>query len=451
MPWEISILPPYVCQNSNSNNKAASPSEVVDGVPAKVSLRTGEKVVITSSKPLSRSGREGVLFRIVGKDSFGWGEAAVIWGGHVEAVIHRHQTNIKIHQLFKLPKPISVAKALSSLSPPAETSWNGIMLGTIRDEEDAADAAKLFKDWQPLIAIFAVPVSIPRQEQDPWIKNIQASTSGYYNRKVFTLSHSAIGGVTTTRWRFTHLTRQSTLGELPKQAIMMAPQFSRPLQTALQDTIGGSSLKNVVFEKAATVAPLHGSSIVGFATKKIDGIKAPVYDSAGAAPDIGALAKKEQRIWVHANSVFSGDAKITRQVDTAELLAIWDYEGKYESKDWDSRLLYKILEMRLASPPAKMIRSLLFTAGEIVLSHVNPPPQVVESQPILQPGKTCDIPFNPMEEATDTRVKAAQADDAEMIYLSGHIRMRLTRLDGQGMSYADSLLNGGYITRRKLQ
>jgi hypothetical protein len=59
VPWEISILPPYVCQNSNSNNKAASPSEVVDGVPAKVSLRTGEKVVITSSKPLSRSGREG--------------------------------------------------------------------------------------------------------------------------------------------------------------------------------------------------------------------------------------------------------------------------------------------------------------------------------------------------------------------------------------------------------
>lgn len=320
-----------------------------------------------------------------------------------------------MHELFKLPKPISVANAISSLSPPAGTCWNGIMACTIRSKCDAGVAADLFKLWQPLIAIFAVPASISRKERGPWFASIQAGASPPldYQRKYVTLSHSATEGVTTSKWHFVHLSRRSALGELSKQAIMMKPQFSRPLQTALQDTIGRSRLKSLVFEKAATAAPLHGNSIVGYVSSDIRGLKAPVYDSAGLGPDIGALPKEERWIWVNANSVYSSDdTKITRQVHTSELFAIWDYEGKYESSKWNSMLCISILNARLASPPGKMIRSLLYVAGETVLSHIQPPSQI--ESPILQPGKTCDIPFNPMEEVTDTRVKAAQADDAEV-------------------------------------
>ena len=58
-----------------------------------------------------------------------------------------------------------------------------------------------------------------------------------------------------------------------------------------------------------------------------------------------------------------------------------------------------------------MIRSFLFTAGESILLRVRTP---AVSEPCLSPGKTSSVPFNLMEEATDTRVKAVQADDAEV-------------------------------------
>jgi len=103
------------------------------------------------------------------------------------------------------------------------------------------------------------------------------------------LSHSAIGGVTNTMWRFMHLVRPSELGESAKQAIMMTPHFSRPLQTALQDTFGKSRLKSVKFEEVSTAAPLSGCSIAGYVTDEKTGVREPVYDLSGSAPDIGML------------------------------------------------------------------------------------------------------------------------------------------------------------------
>lgn len=337
----------------------------------------------------------------------------MIWGAHVEAVIHREQNNHKIYKTFKLPRSISVSQALSSPSA-SDVTWNGIMLGTLLGDKDAVDAAALFKKWQPLIAIFAMPVSTPRHQQNLWLVSIRSGGTTVYTKKKFTLSHHAIGGVTSTVWQFVHLSRRSELGDLPMQAIMMAPQFSRPLQTALQDTIGGTKLKSVVFEKTSTVAPLKGCSILGYASSDKRGFRKPVYDSTGSAPDMGALSSEERMIWVSADSVYGKGTKVIRQIESSELFAIWDYEGKYESKNWSFRMRNSVLNARLSSPPAKMIRSLLFVAGETVLSHIHPPAALLESRLDLLPGKTSDVPFNPMEEATETRVKAAQADDAEV-------------------------------------
>ena len=52
--------------------------------------------------------------------------------------------------------------------------------------------------------------------------------------------------MTQSMWHFVHLTR--IVGGLEKDVIMMAPQFSRPLHTALDDTEGALRGKTVVFE-----------------------------------------------------------------------------------------------------------------------------------------------------------------------------------------------------------
>ena len=48
------------------------------------------------------------------------------------------------------------------------------------------------------------------------------------------ISHMEVRGVIQSMWHFVHLT--GTEGGLEKNAIMMAPRFSHPLQTALDDT-----------------------------------------------------------------------------------------------------------------------------------------------------------------------------------------------------------------------
>ena len=112
--WEI--LPPSSFAHSVTDDildVVAPPSGVAVGDTILEDLQTGEKIVNTSSKLLNRYGREDVYFRIVGDCSFGWGEAAVSWGGEVEAIIHRQHNNHNLYDLFKLPKSTSVAQALA--------------------------------------------------------------------------------------------------------------------------------------------------------------------------------------------------------------------------------------------------------------------------------------------------------------------------------------------------
>ena len=60
--------------------------------------------------------------------------------------------------------------------------------------------------------------------------------------------------------------RRSSLGTTSKQAVMMAPQFTRHLQTALQDTIGGSKWESKEFGKVNETLPSSGINIVGYVT-----------------------------------------------------------------------------------------------------------------------------------------------------------------------------------------
>ncbi len=69
------------------------PLEGVDQRQTKENLKTGEKIVQISSKPLSQLGREEVLFRVVGDSSLGWTEAAVSWGGTIDGLFQSQNDN----------------------------------------------------------------------------------------------------------------------------------------------------------------------------------------------------------------------------------------------------------------------------------------------------------------------------------------------------------------------
>ena len=104
---------------------------------------------------------------------------------------------------------------------------------------------------------------------------------------------------------------------------MMAPQFSRSLQTALQDNIGGTKWKTNELDRTSTVARLQGSNIMGYISNKRRGLhRTAVYDSSCLAPDVGRLSREKQMIWVNANSVYGRGEKVTRPIDVLELFAI---------------------------------------------------------------------------------------------------------------------------------
>ena len=62
--------------------------------------------------------------------------------------------------------------------------------------------------------------------------------------------------------------------------------------------------------------------------------RVPVYDGARHAPDVGQLGAANQRLWVLAESVWRKE-RVVRQILPHELLLLWDYEGKLESRRWD--------------------------------------------------------------------------------------------------------------------
>ena len=83
----------------------------VASLPFEIGLQLGEAQVKITSSQLEWQGRTVVLFRVVGDDSFGWVEAAVLLEGTVELVTHRLQPNHSSCAQFGLPKSVSVIEA----------------------------------------------------------------------------------------------------------------------------------------------------------------------------------------------------------------------------------------------------------------------------------------------------------------------------------------------------
>ena len=154
---------------------------------------------------------------------------------------------------------------------------------------------------------------------------------------------------------------------------------------------------------------------IGLLSSPSLGVPMPVYSGEGFGPNLSCLHSRERHFWVLAQSVFSKNP-VLRQVKTAELLAMWDYEGKLESCGWSREQCLQILQACLLSPPDKMLRRFVQAVCDAILlqsysTAVQPP----ESDPQTSTrGFTLDILFSPLKAKVTTHVTAAQMDFAEV-------------------------------------
>lgn len=171
--------------------------------------------------------------------------------------------------------------------------------------------------------------------------------------------------------------------------------------------------RRLVFEPLS-VGQSSGKHVIGYVSIPRQMSRVPVYDGAGRGPDLGSLQGLERHIWVKSSTVhgtkkYGRTNQVIRPATDPELFAIWDYEGKSESKFWPTSHTQCVMNQRLRSPPAAMLRSFAYCAGDFLCPEW--PPIAQPSPPV---GKTSDVPFSPLELKGTTRVKAAQADNAEV-------------------------------------
>jgi len=144
-----------------------------------------------------------------------------------------------------------------------------------------------------------------------------------------------------------------------------------------------------------------------------------VYSGDAVGPDLSTIPLWDWFIWVWAHSVFS-KTPVLRQAKTSELMAIWDYEGKLESRGWSQEQSLRVLSAWLLSPPGKMLRRFsqsVFNAILLKLCQVDCQTPDEELRGGSR-GFIGNIPFSPLEVNATTRVAAAQAGDAEVDLLA---------------------------------
>ncbi len=118
---------------------------------------------------------------------------------------------------------------------------------------------------------------------------------------------------------------------LPSPVLMTGHALPWTLQTALSDVVGAS--EECVFEQHRGVEPPEA---IGIVTSSRIKHPLPLFGGDSLGPDLHILPYKEVHFCVRAECVYS-KTPIIRRVKTAELFAIWDYEGKLESQQWNHK------------------------------------------------------------------------------------------------------------------
>ncbi len=368
--------------------------------------QAGEAIVRHSHQLLNRRGRSAVRVRCVGEDSLPWVEVFEAWGASVEvlAVGDLGGRVSKIKHLVSQVPLVSFRQAF--ILPPLRHQWHGVVAATIHDKLAADHVRDLFLAWLPAVTILALPGELSRTQVGRLLPQLPVG----YHQKSFAPRHHKIGGVTTSRWHVIHITRLKDRVSYP--SVMTLESYPRPLQTSLDDTAGRTSRQYRI--ELSTPSSESYDQVKKLMIIPGNSHPTPLVDSNGLAPDLSLLDDASLYFWVRAESVLS-NKKVIRQVSVSELYAIWDYEGKLATSRWLDVQVDKVLRMRLKSPPAKMLRVFAYAASEAVrdLFYEN----TIATRPpgtSITVGLTRDIAFSPMEERVETRVAAAQADDAEV-------------------------------------
>jgi hypothetical protein len=169
------------------------------------------------------------------------------------------------------------------------------MLANLATPKDSELVASLLKRWRPAIAILSVHLLISRSDT---IAMLPSALPLFYHKKLITVHHNAIGGVTSASWRFIHYTRWPDTISYP--LLMTSDNLPWTLQTALSDTFGAA--RGATFESRMGLDPSMG---IGFLSSSSKGRRIPVFLGDAVGPDMSIIPYRERHIWVWAHSVFS--------------------------------------------------------------------------------------------------------------------------------------------------
>jgi hypothetical protein len=193
--------------------------------------------------------------------------------------------------------------------------WDGCLAANLLTSEDAALTSTLFKQWHPAIVILSIPGTILRADT---LKLLPVGLSGFYQKKMLTFHHPAMGGVTLATWQFIHYSQW--IDVMPSPVLMTGHALPWTLQTALSDVVGAS--KGCNFEQCQGVQHPKAIRIV---TSLRTGHSSPLFCGDALGPSLHMHPFKEDHFWVREECVYS-KTPIIRRAKTAELFAIWDYE-----------------------------------------------------------------------------------------------------------------------------
>jgi hypothetical protein len=348
-----------------------------------------------------------VRIRVVGAYSLGWVEVIEAWGGSAEAVV------------VDCPDPFKDIRGLVSSTNTTTSrdaylllplgAWDGCMAANLTLSQDSDIVATLFKQWRPAIVILSVHASLSRNDT---LALLPSGLPLFYQKKMITVCHENVGGVTSASWHFVHYTRW--MGFLSYPSIMTSISLPCLLQTALSDMNGAA--RGATFEVRLGTNPPEA---IGVLSSYVGDNHVPVFSGDSVAPDLSCIPFKDVHIWVCAHSVYL-KALILRQAKTRELMAVWDYEGKLESRRWSQVEGEHILRAWLSSPPAKMLQCFAQAVCDSILQKLQGGPIITEKgeAPDGLKGLTREIGFSPLKEKATTRVAAAQADFAEIDLLA---------------------------------
>jgi hypothetical protein len=291
---------------------------MIDRGPVASQPLKGESRVKISQMVTNRRFRSRFRVRIVGSSLISWVQILEDWGASIEAVVEDILDPIKdiSHLLSNLPT-ITLQQALVlALRGP----WDGCMFANIHTSNDAKLFASLFALWRPASAVISTLFGLSKADT---ISLLPKDVLPIYKKRLVTVLHTAVGGVTVASCRFAHYMRWTDAILWP--SVMTSYVLPWMLQTALADMYGAS--QGASFEPRAAMIPPEAQGVLSSSTGHA---LLPVYFSNQWGLDLSLIPFKDVLIWVQAHLVFS-KVPVLQQIRVAELFAIWDYEGKLES------------------------------------------------------------------------------------------------------------------------